>query len=330
MKKLFKPASLLFNLLCLLVFFLTGIFYAGWIGAGEGQGLAAGAIVLSWGVTFALVAFLGSFFLTYHLVHKKIIVVNWIFFALLLLAYGISHYRYVNRTKPEENKSIPIHSRPDSTTPTGDQTGVLTAFESAQPADRKRPAAPDHSLGMGYFSPNVSDSSILYFYHNPNLEKSMLEPTAQDSITFRKNEYNQFEIATAPPWLVPDIMKLDYDMLYFKIKSVSREWVEIIVNSGNGQSSFVYRQAGELVYWPEFLLNVNSVELLPDAGEKVKTRPLTTSGDIQTTYAFLRPVKIQGDWAEVVLLNQDFQEVGRGWIRWREEDHLLIRFNLLS
>ncbi|MBD3630594.1 hypothetical protein [Cyclobacterium sp.] len=108
MKKLFKPASLLFSLLSLVVFFLIGMLYAGWIDAGKGQGLAGGAIVLGWGLIFALIAFIASFFLTYRLIHKKIIVLNWVLFALLLATYGITHYRYVQREKLQEEKDIPI------------------------------------------------------------------------------------------------------------------------------------------------------------------------------------------------------------------------------
>jgi hypothetical protein len=85
MKKIFKPASLLFNLLCLLVFFIVGMYCAGWVGAGEGQGFAGGAIVLGWGVLFAGIALVASFFFTYHVQHKRIVTCNWILAALLLL-----------------------------------------------------------------------------------------------------------------------------------------------------------------------------------------------------------------------------------------------------
>lgn len=325
MKKLLKPASLLFNILCLLVFFLTGVFFAGWIEAGKNQGLAAGAIVLGWGVLFAGLAFIVSFFLTYHLVHKKIVIGNWVLLGCLLLGYGITYYRYQQRQEIREEESGPYREKPTVPIQKPDQQGMLISLVSNMSASHFQNTDP----GMGFFSPNIFDKPTLYFYNRPNLEKSILEHAPQDSVTFIKNEYNQFEIATAPPWLVPEIPKMDYDILYFKIKSVTEEFVEVIVNAQTGQTAYLSKQAGKVMYWPEFLLRVNSVELLPDTGEKVKTRALPTSSDVQTTYAFLRPVKIQADWAQVILLNQDLQEVGRGWIRWRREGHLLIRFNLL-
>lgn len=326
MKKLFKPASLLFNVLCLLVFFLAGVFFAGWIEAGKNQGLAAAAIVLGWGVLFGVLALIVSLFLTYHLYHRKIVMGNWVLLGCLLLGYGITHYRYVQRKKLKEEKNIPYPENPAAPTQTPEPIGMLTTFKSEVSHAQDLKSNP----GMGFFTPNFFDNPTLYFYHRPNLEKSILEHAAQDSITFRKNKYNQFEIATAPPWLVPEILKMDYDILYFKINSISEEFVEVIVNVQTGQTSYVSKQAGKVFYWPEFLLRVNSVEFLPDADEKIKDRPFPNSGDVQLPYEFMRPVKINGDWAEVLLLNGNFQKEGMGWIQWKRDGKLLIRFNLFS
>lgn len=85
MKKLFKPACLLFNILTLLLFFFLGLLYAGWMEAGKNQGLAGGAIVLGYGVLFAMVALIISFFVTYRSEHKHIVRAN-VVLALLILA----------------------------------------------------------------------------------------------------------------------------------------------------------------------------------------------------------------------------------------------------
>lgn len=330
MKKLFKPACLLFSLLSLVVFFLIGMFYAGWIDAGKGQGLAGGAIVLGWGVVFALVAFVASFFITYHLVHKKIIVLNWVLFALLLAGYGISHYRYVQRQKLQEEDDFPYKEKPNAPTKMTDPTSRLISLESFKEGAGLHQQDEETINGMGFFSPDFFETPVLYFYGDPNLEKPIAEHAAHDSITFRQNQYNQYEIATAPPWLVPEIMKLDYDILYFKINSVTQEWVEIVVNAQNGQTAYVSKYAGNVVYWPDFLLGVHSVEFFPDADEKVRARPFSASGIIQTPYEFLKPIKIKDDWAEVLLLDGDFQKVGKGWIQWKRGDKMLVQYNLLS
>jgi len=158
----------------------------------------------------------------------------------------------------------------------------------------------------------------------------MLEHQPYDSITFKINKYNSYEIATAPPWLVPDHFKLDYDMLYFKIESVPEEFVEVVVNAQNNQTSYVDKRTGNVVYWPEFLLGVNSVEFPQESTEKVRARPFEASGAINTPHQFMKPIKIKGDWAEALLLNTDFKKIGKGWIQWKRDNKLLILYNLLS
>lgn len=124
MKKTIKPASLLFSFLSVLVFFIVGIYFAGLIEAGKQQGLAGGAIVLGWGVLFAGIALVISFILTYKVEHRKIVIGNWILLVMLLIGYGITHYRYKQRQKLKEEKDKQLKEKP--TTPT--QTAEPTAF----------------------------------------------------------------------------------------------------------------------------------------------------------------------------------------------------------
>ncbi|MCB9266353.1 MAG: hypothetical protein H6558_15095, partial [Lewinellaceae bacterium] len=76
MKQLLKPASLLLYLLALLVFFIAGLFYAGLTGAGEGQGLAASAIVLGYGVVFGLFALVAALFFAGYTTQKNVVAAN--------------------------------------------------------------------------------------------------------------------------------------------------------------------------------------------------------------------------------------------------------------
>ncbi len=185
MKKIFKPASLLFSFLCVLVFFIVGVYYAGFIEAGKNQGLAGGAIVLGWGVLFAAIALVLSFFATYKIAHKKIVIGNWILFVLLLIGYGITHYRYNQRQKLKEEKDKPFKEKPTTPTKTAEPTAMLIPREIdgevAIPSEMEA-----QSMGMGFFSPNYYENPTLYFYGNLNLEKSLMDHTPYDSITFKK------------------------------------------------------------------------------------------------------------------------------------------------
>ncbi|MAP56097.1 MAG: hypothetical protein CL605_14490 [Altibacter sp.] len=327
MKKLLKPAYIGFYLLTLITFFVVGLYYAEFIEAGKNQGLAGGAIVLGWGVLFGGIAFIASFFIAYKLAVRTLIRINWILLLLLAILWAVKFYEFRQRDSLQEESEQQFDPAPTQTTkPTS-----MLRVRSRRHLDRNSKAYQnEETLGMGYFSPNYYENPTLYFYGDPNLEKSLMEHIPYDSITFTRNKYNNFEIATAPPWLVPEMLKLDYDMLYFKIESITEEFIEVVVNAQNSQTSYVSRRSGRMKLWPEFLLGVNSVEFLPNSNEKVRARHFEASGVIQTSYAFMRPIRVKNDWMEVVLLDDGFQTVGKGWIQWKRDGKLLINFNLLS
>ncbi|MDT0607426.1 DUF6077 domain-containing protein [Croceitalea rosinachiae] len=114
MKKLLKPACLLFNVLMFITFFFVGISYAGIIEAGKGQMLAGGAIVLGYGVIFAIVAFIASFFMTYRLRHQFIVMSNIVLTLVLLTFIVYFRYQYQERQelKKKENHALSTKTLP--------------------------------------------------------------------------------------------------------------------------------------------------------------------------------------------------------------------------
>lgn len=92
MKKFIKPAYLLFYVLALVSFFVWGLLYADWIGAGENQGLAGGAIILGYGVISAFLGLAISFFVAYRLKHRFIIKINIVLLVLLLTSISLVFY----------------------------------------------------------------------------------------------------------------------------------------------------------------------------------------------------------------------------------------------
>lgn len=328
MKKLLKPACIGFYILMLLSFFVLGLFFAGAIEAGKHQGLAGGAIVLGYGVLFGGIAFVASFFIAYYLNVKIIKIINWVLLVLLLTTWSIKFYEFRQRDKLREEKNKEIEQR--SKTPTKVAPSAMLRFPGKKRTIQVEGESLSEVSGMGFFTPNYYENPSLYFYGNLNLEKSLMDHTPYDSITFKRNKYNQYEIATAPPWLVPDHLKLDYDMLYFRIVSVTEEFVEVLVNTQNGQTSWVAKRAGNVVLWPDFLLRVHSVEFIPDKGGKVRSRDFEASGEVNTPYSFMKPLRIKSQWMEVLLINDNYEKVGKGWIQWKKDDKMLVMYNLLS
>ncbi|MCB0464403.1 MAG: hypothetical protein KDC78_01835 [Aequorivita sp.] len=331
MKKLLKLANIGFYILMLFACFILGLYFAGAIEAGKNQGLAGGAIVVGYGVLFGGIGFIASFFIAYFVNTKVIVKINYVLLILLLAAFGHKYYQFKERQK--ERLETKEQFKPVPTTPT-EQTeplgmSILNKNELFNPIVIKNPIVSDE-MGMGFFAPNFYENSVLYFYGNLNLEKSLMDHTPYDSITFKRNKYNQFEIATAPPWLVPEILKMDYDMLYFKIISVTEYFIEVTVNKTNGQTTYIDRRAGQVIYWPEFLLSMNSIEFPQGSKEKIRVRSFEASGEINIPHEFMRAIQIKDEWMQVLLLDGDFKTVGKGWIQWERNGKLIVRYNLLS
>ncbi|MEZ5059139.1 MAG: phage holin family protein [Saprospiraceae bacterium] len=313
MSQALKPASFLFYLLALLDFFLLGLFLAGITGAGEGQGLAGGAIVLFYGIIGAGLALVVAIYLAIVTNLNFIKTANKILGALFIVLAALSAWMIFSkageRSRQGEINSIipkPILIQ---------NTQVLSDEQEA---------------GMGFFKPNFNASGTLYFYNQPNFEKSLDEHLPQDSMTYLLKRSMGILIDQAPPWLNPVHMKLDYDLLYFKVVSVSEDFLGLIGNEADGKVVYVDRSEGEYFSWTDFLLQINSIEPLNKEKTEVLIKPLEGVSAVNQEYDFLKPVLIKDDWAKVILLNNNFKKNGDGWIRWRKDGKLMIKYSLLS
>ncbi|MDR9367050.1 MAG: hypothetical protein RI575_17070 [Balneolaceae bacterium] len=319
MKKLFKPASLLFYFFMIVVFFFAGVYYAGITGAAEGQGLAGGAIVLGYGVITAFIALLVSFFIAYYTPREVIVRGNQVLGVIFLIFIAITAYRIIMRDGAQSASEPTSQLTPKSSAPTA----------IAPPVDRPLPNQ-ESELGLGFFTPDFYNRQVLYFYGMPNLEKPVSEHLPVDSLLFQQSDGHQYQITYAPPWLVPEHLKMDYEILHFKILSLNRDFIQIDVNKTNNRFAYVDRHAGTISYWPDFLLNVHSVEFPENRIQTVRARPLNYAGQVTLDFEFMKPIQIQNDWMEVELQDGDFQKIGKGWIQWRDEEKLLIEYSLLS
>lgn len=323
MKKLYKPACLLFYFLMLASFFLLGLLYASWIEAGKGQMLAGGAIVLGYGLLFAGIAFIASFFIVYYAKHRIIVVCNIVLAVFIMATILIFRSKSQNRKTKSEQEHLEKPKRP--TAPVDNHEKILAIAEFSTTNEQS-----NQKMGIGFFNPNFYERPTLYFYGQPNLEKSVTEHFPTDSVVFKRFERGGFEIAQAPSWLVPEHLKLDYDMLYFEIKSMGREFAEVIVNKRSRRTAYVNKFDGQVVYWPEFLLSVHSVEFPLGSKQKVKARPFEDAGDISKPFSFLFPILIREEWMQVELFDDSLNSTGKGWVRWKKNGELLISYSLLS
>lgn len=309
-----KGFSILSFFVSLIGGFFIGLAVAAITEAGKGQMLAGGAIVLFHGIIGGIIALCLAFFIAYK-ASKKFIIGTIVFYILAIIA--TVYILRENKLKRDAERSVTAGFKHQPTT----HSLLVYNFDDATQANAK--------MGLGMFKPNFFNKKALYFYGNINESKSILEHSPTDSLTFKQKESGGYEIATAPPWFVPEHLKLDYDILYLKVQSVSEDFIEIIVNTMTNQTAFVDRRAGTLLYWPDFLLTVNSIELL-DKAQSLHVKPFDKSGLVTKNYSFMKPIKVKLQWMYVDLITDDYQTVGKAWVQWKKNGKLLITFSLLS
>jgi len=184
-------------------------------------------------------------------------------------------------------------------------------------------------MGLGMATPKFYENHVLYFYGNPSLEKPVSEHAPTDSLVFKRSEMG-VEITYAPSWFAPAHLKMDYELLFIRVLSVNRDFIEVMVNEFNGQTVYMDRTKTELRYWPDFLLMINSVEPLSPENNPVRVKPLSYAGLVSTPYSFLKLLRVSDQWIQVELLDDNFKSHGKGWIKWQENGKLLISYSLLS
>ncbi len=342
MKKLIKPASLLLYFLTTLIFFLAGVLYASKAGVGKGQGLGGVADVFEYGFMFAFFAFFASLIIVYFAKREVIVKTNYLLgigMAAVFLFFTLRRIFLEDKAVPEKKlpkkttaPAKPISKKISSGVFQGKTTApaVFIPKRISSEVSQMRRENKDTPMGLGFFKPNFYENPVLYFYGNPNLEKSLQEHLPADSVVFKRLEHGGFDITYAPPWLVPDHLKLDYDMLYFRVQSIGRDFIEITSNKLTQRIAYVSRSAGKVIYWPDFLLSINTVEFIEGKQQVIRYKPFHHAGEVNTEFQFMNPIFIKNNWMLVLLVDDNYRTVGKGWIQWKKDGKLLITYSLLS
>ncbi len=317
----------------LFVFFLAvfGLIIGTMIGGAffvpEGSGLAGPAIALGYGALGALTAIVAGIILvgrmSYETLRKALLFSSVIFvIAILALVFRARSLSEQQNAQPQQKIS------PNPTQPQGG-FGAILSPKTARAAQRY---SQDNSIGLGMISPPIKSGNTFYFYSAPDFSNMADQMTPIDSLTFSQGEHF-VEISYAPPWFWPEVMKLDYNLLLLRAKTLSRNWVEVVVNKQTGQTAWIDRLAAEFAEWPVFVLNTFAVEAIDPANNPLRTKPLNHASPVQpplSSRAQLRPLAIQNNWLRVAQILEGQEKTPTGWIRWRNEEQLLVRYSLLN
>lgn len=282
----------------------------------ENSGLAGGAIIFMGGLIGAGLGLIASLFFMNKISGRRLRTTLWVLTLLNLLPLGWVAYRLLTR----EDTPAPIENRP--TTSSLPKTALaLNTYQNNQ----------EEEMGLGMARPNFFEKKVLYFYNGPNLQKGVDEHIPNDSVVFRESDHHRFDITYAPPWFLPQHLKMDYEIIFLKALAMNREWVQVEVNRETGLSSWVDQSDVEVQLWPEFLLRAVDIEILDPAHNPPRIKPLDHASPIgRPAHSFLRPVMVKDQWLKVELLDNSYEKTGEAWIRWRDGNRLLVSYSLLS
>jgi hypothetical protein len=170
---------------------------------------------------------------------------------------------------------------------------------------------------------------VVHFYPQPRFGQRPGDSPSADKVSFGPGTPS-VAIAEAPPWLVPEHLKMDYEIFHLRVLTLTPEWLEIIGNTRTGETWWIDRSAARFVAWPEFLLSVHSIEAVDAAENPVRVRPFEEASVVSSARAALPPLAVHGDWMNVATGALADRMPPEGWIRWRREDRLLVVYNPLS
>lgn len=276
-------------------------------------GLAGGAMVLGYGVLGLGIGLIISLLIRNKIPNKVVLGVNLVLF-LFLFIFGMRIYQQIQKSNAAAQQE---RERLQKMTPTA----------PAKPISY--PAAT--TMGIGIAQPKLKPDQTLYFYPAPKTDELPEQLTPTDSITFKQLP-GGIDIATAPPWLVPERLKLDYQIFHFLVQSQSRYFLQVIGNKTNGQTAWIAKSQVNYQDWASFLLTVHAVEPLNWEDNPLRAKPLRHATPLLEFNAqnILQPLRIENNWIQVNILNQDYTPIQKGWIRWRSDAQLSITYQLLS
>jgi hypothetical protein len=188
-----------------------------------------------------------------------------------------------------------------------------------------------NETGMGMAYPHLNIETPLYFYGIPNSESDPFLMPPVDSLTFYQGEY-YIDIAYAPPYFMPEKVKLDYNILFMKVITVTRNFLEVEVNTLNQQTAWISRNAVDYLPWPEFLLNIHSIEIIDITENPLRVKPLDHAGlyNSPVSELLLQVIMVKGDWVKVQTNGQTGKSPEYAWVRWKKGENLLITYSILS
>lgn len=188
-------------------------------------------------------------------------------------------------------------------------------------------------LGIGLVTVDFDDKTVLEFYSDTIESRPEKIVEFFDDRTI--NSWNIKDLEKHKEWLQPEVLWLEYFAFTFRCLTKTDEWFEIMVNNET-KSTYWIKKTDSIKFknWEEYLKDMFGVERLSEFPQQIRTEPTDNSPEIQYQKKDCFVVtSMKGDWIEIATpdyCDENFtdskQSIKSGWIKWRQEDQLVINY----
>jgi hypothetical protein len=185
-------------------------------------------------------------------------------------------------------------------------------------------------LGLGIIQIDIEQTKEIKIYKNKgdkDAEKIIRLVKEKGDIVIEEKDYIK--------WLHPETIWLDYSQFLFRYTQIQDNWIEVIINKETNDKRWILKSSTfTITSWDKFLIeNTTAVESLNPTD--IKVEPNFDSKTIRKTSDkdCFEAIEIKGDWIkiktnETLECNQHPLPIKTGWIKWRENNRLTIKYFL--
>ena len=192
------------------------------------------------------------------------------------------------------------------------------------------------SLGAGVLHLENQNTYHLRFYNLP-------EPSAKEA--FSVNLFNDSERVGVQTSLRPPMDSVKFNPLYLvpqqsvlvlQVVKTSGSWAQVVTDKNNGLLHWIKHNDLVVEPWKDFILSTYNIKPLSQNSNPLLDQP-GKQGHVlleNLNSTCLSPISVQGDWMKVRNTpgecdnDSNIQTPFEGFIRWKEQGHLLISFSL--
>jgi hypothetical protein len=185
-------------------------------------------------------------------------------------------------------------------------------------------------LGHGIIEVNIDETKEIKVFKNKGDKEPERIPrlvNQNGDIVIEENDYTK--------WLQPESVWLDYSQFLFRFTKIEDDWIQVIVNNETGDKKWILKsQTLKIQTWDKFLVD-NTTAIKPLKSVDINAEPSMESKTIRKSSEkdCFEAIEIKGDWIkiktnETLECNEHPQPIKTGWIKWRGDNLLAIKYYL--